>query len=247
MGGRANGCCEGRDTTRGEKRERKGGGRRWDTMLGVSYAKTGPHFYRDSLSKQGQETRDEKRKGEGEREREEEQPRHNSFSSVFPSFRSQYSIPSPPPTLGYSRTSRPPPLVPTFSNLPAARYRLPNKLTECSALRYPRVLVSFLPESLPYLLPLFALPRYFCHATLTGPLTPPQSRLFGRERNNRGSIRNWRSNFFSFLFFFSPPLRRDRSQPLTGYNNEKVSRQKRFDGHLPRLPDGGLPASPPSL
>lgn len=86
-----------------------------------------------------------------ERERERRNNpviRHNSFSSVFPSFRSQYSA---PPTLGYSRTNLPSsssssPRPNLFSNLPAARYRLPNKLTECSAPRLPPVSLSWFPS-----------------------------------------------------------------------------------------------------
>lgn len=97
-------------------------------------------------------TYDKERKGErGGRSGEQEQdgkraPRYTTqlVSSVFPSFGSQYSnLPSllfRPPNLPNESALRP-----TSSILPAARYRLPNNLTDCSApaTNGIRVLVSF--------------------------------------------------------------------------------------------------------
>ena len=104
-----------------------------DTSLEcVSYAKTGPHFYRQpSQTKRGRTT-----------------PLYDTqlVSSVFPSFGSQYS-PRPLRPADSSdtaeRVSSPTPGL--LSNLPAARYRLPNKLTgaEHSVTSGIPVLVSF--------------------------------------------------------------------------------------------------------
>lgn len=80
----------------------------------------------------------------GQKQDEKRAPRYTTqlVSSVFPSFGSQYPtpLPSSPPNLPNESAL----LRPTSSILPAARYRLPNNLTDCAPTTSGiRVLVSF--------------------------------------------------------------------------------------------------------
>lgn len=93
-------------------------------------------------------TYDKERKGErtagmeskSKTERELHGIRHNSFPRYSPVSGANTPTPFSPPNLPYESALRP-----TSSILPAARYRLPNNLTDCSALATSgiRVLVSF--------------------------------------------------------------------------------------------------------
>lgn len=79
--------------------------------------------------------------------REERAPRYTTqlVSSVFPSFGSQYSNSPLPPSPALSESTERVCSLSSSLSLPAARYRLPNNLTDCSAPATSaiRVLVSF--------------------------------------------------------------------------------------------------------
>lgn len=123
----------GRDATRKRERER--------IQYPISYARTTPP---DANVRQREEKRKGDRSGgqEQETERELHGIRHNSFPRYSPvsGANTPTAPPSSPPNLPNESALRP-----TSSILPAARYRLPNNLTDCSAPATSgiRVLVSF--------------------------------------------------------------------------------------------------------
>lgn len=256
-----------RDDTR---REREKGGRgEVYTILGVSYAKTGPHFYRDSLSEQGRSTGMRK---EREKERGGTTPLYDTTRFPRYSLVSEANTPHPPDSWIQSNESPlPPPRPNLFSNLPAARYRLPNKLTECSALRLPPVSLSWFPSRIGSISvqteppppslnrdilrdPALFRPNY-AHDYLPG--GRPRSKSGEEEDFGKGTLLesdristriDSRFNFLLSLF-----LRGTLDYLATTYDGTCDNVQRGPDltqseipsDHLPRLPDRGLPASPP--
>lgn len=113
----------------------------------ISYAGTTlrPSRTYDREKKRERETKGGRMDGaEGKSKTGRELQRYTTqlVSSVFPSFGSQYSnshlspppLPPPSPNLPNESALRP---TSSSSILPAARYRLPNNLTDCSAHRLP--------------------------------------------------------------------------------------------------------------
>lgn len=155
----------GRDATRKRERER--------IQYPISYARTTPP---DANVRQREEERKIDWSG-GQEQDGERAPRYTTqlVSSVFPSFGSQYSNPLPLPNLPNESALRP-----TSSILPAARYRLPNNLTDCSAPATSgiRVLVSF------------------------QNLSEYPEILMKKEEERRRFVKNYVYYLFIYIFFF---------------------------------------------
>lgn len=120
----------GRDATRKRERER--------IQYPISYARTTPP---DANVRQREEKRTSGSNGGQEQDgKRAPRIRHNSFPRYSPVSGANTPTPFPPPNLPNESAIRP-----TSSILPAARYRLPNNLTDCSAPATSgiRVLVSF--------------------------------------------------------------------------------------------------------
>lgn len=268
MGGRANGNCEGRHEERKGEGWPRGGVGVYDTRCILRENR--PALLSRLPLRTGEIDGDEKRKRE--RERGGTTPLYDTTRFPRYSLVSEANTPHPPDSWIQSNESPLPPSRPNlFSNLPAARYRLPNKLTECSALRLPPVSLSWFPSRIGSISvqteppppslnrdilrdPALFRPNY-AHDYLPG--GRPRSKSGEEEDFGKGTLLesdristriDSRFNFLLSLF-----LRGTLDYLATTYDGTCDNVQRGPDltqseipsDHLPRLPDRGLPASPP--